>query len=624
MRPSQTFHVLEKLLDLPTAPLRRKGVELSIDDDRVVREVYLQWLSLMYDLGYLPPVSLKRDIRRLWTDMVQADVYDLNSAMAECLNTVRVQRRKGFKVLCGSISPHLYHLVIEDFELVLKDDVNAAKRLVQLFSYTGRLSLNDIDLTQQLLDDYLHTESIMYDDFPENVITALNKILRKWLGTYVPGQIVPKHGPGGIAEQGRCAIQTKYELLRSDGMLTYAFGEPWWVGCDGRQSRRSKTIFVPKSYKTFRTISMEPATLQYFQQGVWNLIENQVHRNSYLRNHIGFRDQSRNRKLAMQGSVNRDYATIDLSSASDSVSYSLVKKLFRGTWLLRYIVTTRSKETLLPDGRVVQLRKYAPMGSSLCFPVETLIFAALCEHVTRVNHVIGKYSVFGDDIIVPTQCAQALMRLLGVLGFRVNYDKSFYLDTCWFRESCGGEYCDGFDVTPMRVSRKYASRNDDERFRKLIDKANEAYHRGYRVLRYFYLSKLNFHEKGYLFSPTSVLSDNYTNYHLRKRWSNRYQRIEVRAISSKTTYNDDEFRRQDELIRYRHWLEVCYGRLSPVADWWANKRRLDDASGHIVREADFESIVCRPVVVLRETWMQKPFELSDQQLLDLHLGRTNK
>ncbi|DAD50817.1 TPA_asm: RNA-directed RNA polymerase [ssRNA phage SRR5466725_5] len=599
MRPSQVFHTLETLRNNSSVTFCRKGTELSLGDSLTVSDVYLQWLCLIYDLGYLHPSNLKRVAHRLWRDFSKADVYTLNQACAECLHSIRMQTPVGFKGHCGQISSHLFNLVKEDFSRCLSGDVESARRLIQLFSYTSRLSLNDIDLTQQLLDDYLDVEENILQQFPDNIVHALNKIIRAWFGAYTPDEIVPRHGPGGIAEHGRCSLEAKYKALATDGALQYAFGDSWWVhGIRRKQPRISRTIFVPKSYKTFRTISMEPATLQYFQQGVWRVIENWVESHQSLRSHIGFRDQTRNRRLAQLGSMYRNYATIDLSSASDSVSYELVKKLFRGTWLLRYLVVTRSRETLLPDGRIIKLKKFAPMGSSLCFPVETIIFASICEHVTRVDHVPGRYSVYGDDIIVPTQCVEKVMRFLEILGFRVNYDKSFYQDTCWFRESCGGEFCDGYDVTPMRVSRKYASREDDVRIAKLIDKANEAYTYGYRCLRYFYINKLQ--KTGYklYFAPTNLVSDNYTNYHTRKRWNSRLQRIEVHVSNMTTIYNKREYSSQDESIRYRHWLETCYTR-----------KNLCDG---------FESIVCRPMVTMRDTWLVKPYERHDQPFIDSH------
>lgn len=615
MRPHEAFHVFELIRSNSLSPLRRKGVVLSVDDSQTVYDVYQQWLMLLLDLGYLHPETLLRDGRRLWLDITKEDVLDLNNAFAECLQLIRLQTNKGFKALCSRISSHLYHLVKGDMELILAGDVIAAKRLIQLFSYTSRLSLNDIDLTQQLLEDYLANEELIPLDYPSDLLTALNKVLRRWLGPYVPQEIIPKHGPGGIAERGRCSLQEKYSLLRTDRRLSYAFGDTscytQFASENSPLDRCSKTIFVPKSYKTFRTISMEPATLQFFQQGIWKAIENQVKGSSYrglrgefyhrrrlisryVNAHIGFRDQARNRLLAQEGSLNRNYATIDLSAASDSVGYNLVKRVFRGTWLLRYLVATRSTETLLPDGQRIKLNKFAPMGSALCFPIETLVFAAVCEIVTQEYHVTGDYSVFGDDIILPTQCVDRCIEVLGILGFKTNLSKSYTSSECWFRESCGGEYCDGFDVTPMRVSRKYASKEDNIRLAKLISLANTAYSKGYKHLRYFFLKKLRDEGITPLFAPTSLHSENYTNFHTAKRWNPYLQRLEVKVHDCISTI-DRRGKKDHEEMRYFHWL------LNTVDRKYS--------------ELAFEANVRKTLVRFKSVWREKPVDEFDQLVI---------
>lgn len=603
MRPYQAFQVLEALRSSISTPLYRKGVRLSAEDTETTLDVYQQWCLLVLDLGYLHPDTLSRDTQRLWLEITKADVLDLNNAMTECLKLIRLQTYRGFKGPCSRISTHLYSLIRDDLVLIDRGDVFAAKRLIQLFSYTSRLSLKDIDLTQQLLDDYLETESQIKDSFPDRLVSSLQLILKRWLGSFVPGEINPCHGPGGVAEHGRCSLEDKYRYLASDQRLEYTFGEPYWV-VDSVQSeltRTSQTIFVPKSYKTFRTISMEPPTLQYFQQGIWKLIDSTVARNGYLRNRIGFHDQTRNQRLAKQGSIDRNYATIDLSAASDSVSYDLVKKLFRKTWLPRYFLATRSTHTALPDGQIIELKKFAPMGSALCFPVETLIFASICELVTRECRVSGQYSVFGDDIIIPTQCVERVMELLETLGFHVNRDKSFYHETCWFRESCGHEYCDGFDVSPMRVSRKYASLNDDVKLTKLIQLANNAYIYQFKNLRYFFLQKLKRTGWIALFSPTCLLADNYTNYHTKKRWNSDLQRIEVRVSNLTTLVNKKTKEEQNESIRYRHWLESTAGRYT-VGD-------------------GFESLICKSSTCIQSAWQRKPYEIADRDFIELNVKR---
>lgn len=604
MRPCHVYATLEELKNSSSAPMSRNGCILSDADSQTVKEAYQQWLALLIDIGYLPPDGFIRTARRLWTDMVRVDVYVLLESMTECLQSVRLQTCSGFKAHCLKVSTHLYPLIKDDVVLSCEGDVFSAKRLIQLFSYLSRLSLQDIDLTDSQLKSYLEIEDNMPHIHESPFVLSLNKIMREWIGPYCPEEPLPQHGPGGVAYHGRSAsIEVKYKDLTTDGLLRYAFGEPWWIVGPFRSvmERMSKTIFVAKSWKSFRTISMEPSTLQFFQQGIWKVIDSQVGRNSYLRNHIGFHEQERNRTLAREGSLKRNYATLDLSSASDSVSYELVKAIFKGTWLLRYLVATRSRKSLLPNGQIVDLRKFAPMGSALCFPVETLVFASVCEHVTRVRGVAGHWSVFGDDIIVPSASADVVMRSLQTLGFYVNNAKSFVAESCWFRESCGGEYCNGFDVTPMKISRKYASQERDVRLKKLIELANTAFKYGFRNLRYFFIQKLRKSNYVPLFAPTSLLSDNYTNYHTERRWNRSLQRIDVKVTDLTSKSDEKLLSKQDEAIRYLHWLITTADRKSVGLG--------------------FQSVICKSTASIHQTWMSKPYELSDQEFVANHSGQ---
>lgn len=623
MRPSQTILVLEDLRNSFRGPLFRKGIELSSYDRATVLDVYQQWLALMVDLGYLTHDCLLRDAQRIFQDMVRSDVLDLNGAFAELLQLVRCQTNRGFKALCKRISCHLYNILKDDMSKTLKGDIYAAKRLMQAFAYTGRLSLHDIDLTQQCLEGYMAVEESILDDYPEPLLQELNSYVRSWMKPFDSSNFKFHHGPGGVAGLGRTSLHAKYKHLDYDQMLTYSFGDPWWASDDanGELRRCSKTIFVPKSYKTFRTISMEPATLQYCQQGVWGEIRRITGESKFLRSHIGFDDQTRNASLAKVGSIERSYATLDLSSASDSVGYTLIKRLFRGTKLLRFIVTTRSKETILPDGQQILLKKFAPMGSSLCFPIETILFASICQHVTRVFGVPGDYSVYGDDIIVPTQCAGYAIQVLEELGFRVNLEKSFYQPDCWFRESCGAEYCNGYDVTPMRISRKYDSRDDVERGTALVSAANEAYRRGFRVLRHFFIRK--FRIAGWIpyFSTNQLLGDSYTNYHAKERWNPALQRLEI-LVSCEGAQRKKKQSLSEE-IRYRHWLEVTANRrngslANSLMPGFQFKRFSQTIESLMVE--GFVSYVGLTSKVVKERWMPKPYDPSDQRKIELHLS----
>lgn len=623
MRPSQVIITLEDVVAQLPCSLMRNGTRLSSRDSETVKDTYLQWTCLLLDLGYLSCDDLEADAHRLLSPMLESDVFLILQSFSECLQEVyngRLgHRNRGFKALCKSISPRLYNLIKADVIKASCSDIYSLRRLIQVFAYPSRLSLLDIDLTDQCLDDYKATELAFDDAASRSMTTALNRIIRRWFGKIDMSDLVFSHGPGGVAGLGRTSLDNKYLNLSIDPLISYTFKD-YEVPEFPRYSlngeilpsirtelaRVSSTIFVPKSYKTFRTISMEPPTLMYLQQGVWARIDHFVNRSRYLRDRIGFHDQTRNQVLAQEGSLNRKYATIDLSAASDSVSWQLVKDLFRGTPLLRYLVACRSTHTVLPDGTHMELKKFAPMGSALCFPIETIIFAAICEFVTREHNFSGRYSVFGDDIIVPTECVSDTFYVLESFGFRPNEDKSFFSEACSFRESCGGEFINGFDVTPLRISRKYTSQATDIGCIGISEMMNVCLSKGFRYLRSFLWRVMqrnkDFHAH---FSPLGLLSENYSNFHLRRRWNRRLQRVEIRAtqVVVRVSPRNEEIALFDSLNR----KQERYGR--PRRTYL--DRLLEDYQNFVpfYRQVS-ENETGMPVVKTRLRWMAAPEDSS--------------
>jgi hypothetical protein len=146
----------------------------------------------------------------------------------------------------------------------------------------------------------------------------------------------------------------------------------------------------------------------------------------------------------------RDWATLDLKDASDLLSLDLVRALFPDNWV-EALEACRSGSTKLPNGRIVTMTKHAPMGSAVCFPVMALCIWSI---VTNAIHLVsGTYEpvyVYGDDIIVPSEYRDIAQKALTVVGLKVNHAKSYSRGP--FRESCGKEYVDGIDVTPVYVN----------------------------------------------------------------------------------------------------------------------------------------------------------------------------
>lgn len=200
--------------------------------------------------------------------------------------------------------------------------------------------------------------------------------------------------------------------------------------------------FVPKNALVDRAICTEPELNGLYQLGLGDLLAD------VLRD-IGqdIRDQRRNQRAALYASLSGLLATIDLSSASDTVSRQLIWALFPSDWADLFD-RLRSAECYYESGGIMQMQKLSSMGNGFTFPVETLVFWAISSAVgdkykTRYGK---KIEVYGDDIIVPSACVGELMSTLTDLGFRVNPSKSFW--TGDFRESCGADYVLGINVRP--------------------------------------------------------------------------------------------------------------------------------------------------------------------------------
>jgi hypothetical protein len=88
-------------------------------------------------------------------------------------------------------------------------------------------------------------------------------------------------------------------------------------------------------------------------------------------------------------------------------------------------------------GKIIPLRTFAPMGSSLCFDVMQTIVACAIEQLTTARYY--GFHVYGDDVIVHQRAYYDTLTVLRDLGLKPNT-----LKCCGpasrFRESCGEEW----------------------------------------------------------------------------------------------------------------------------------------------------------------------------------------
>jgi len=300
------------------------------------------------------------------------------------------------------------------------------------------------------------------------------------------GRTVPRHGPGAVSE--KLSSNAKWNQRTWTTRLQGVF--PWeeFLIPNPRYKEEKeqelhvlepgaeipvRVISVPKTLKTPRIIAIEPAAMQYVQQGLYRAFLKAWKEDRYLSRMLGFDDQDPNRELARSGSLSGDLATLDLSEASDRVLNQHVLDMTEGfPHLSAAIQACRSRKADVPGFGVLRLAKFASMGSALCFPVEAMVFlAVILLGINRESSVpltrrslkgyVGRVRVFGDDLIVPSDHVLSVVNELDVFGHRVNVSKSFW--TGKFRESCGREYYNGEDVSIVRVREVLPTRRQNVR-----------------------------------------------------------------------------------------------------------------------------------------------------------------
>lgn len=336
---------------------------------------------------------------------------------------------------------------------------------------------------------FIHPDA---DPFEDHAVRKIFHLARRKIGrvlgsfSWDEASSLSAFGPGaavGVPRQ-RCHMVDKFGYLKPTvtgecATLAEAFikASPQWSSTVPVLSGRSEDCFeivrgsrvttVPKSAKTDRVIAIEPLMNMFFQKGIGACIRRRL---KTVR--VNLDDQTRNQELAKLGSVNGKLATIDLSSASDSISRGLVEWLVPDDWVTA-MKHCRSVWCTLPSGEEKFLQKFSSMGNGFTFELESLIFWAFCSSVlSYCGESARDLGVYGDDLIVESSVSELLIRVLDFAGFATNKSKTFVSGP--FRESCGKHFFQGHDVTPLYVRKDIA---DPERLLWLANSVRRLAHR---------------------------------------------------------------------------------------------------------------------------------------------------
>jgi hypothetical protein len=333
---------------------------------------------------------------------------------------------------------------------------------------------------RQYLDSFKSTDRDLDSIFSGNdpsqdlLLKRMKQLIARVLVNEDPTDIVPSHGGGSTAcrtpnwKKHHRRLMYYEKLDEVYPYSDYFFNSSTHLADEMQRLQeaenmgvpQARVLLVPKDSRGPRVISCEPAELMFIQQGIMRKLYGILENHRLTRGFVNFEEQRINRMLAEQASKDGGLATLDLSDASDRVSLELVRRVFPANWF-RCLNACRSEDTVLPTGEVITLNKFAPMGSSCCFPVEALVFwacavASIFPYGRISEKKIPPVWVYGDDIVIEPEYFELVTRGLECVGLKVNKDKSYWRGP--FRESCGGDYHCGVDVTPVRV-RKFLSKS---------------------------------------------------------------------------------------------------------------------------------------------------------------------
>lgn len=277
----------------------------------------------------------------------------------------------------------------------------------------------------------------------------------------------------GLFSNGATADRCKTRLQKVKAFAEHC---PYYISplyplssdCEPDQTN-IRLVTVPKTYRKARVIAECSAYRQFHLQGIRKRAEAAIAR-SVFSDLIVLNDQTINQEWARLGSVYDYYATIDLSSASDSISGHLARKLLPRQWY--DAITEWNTDYIDTDSGPIKRYTFQTSGNGSTFVIESVIFLSIALFATEMvtiltGRVCKEPRVFGDDIIVDARCFDTTSDFLAMLGFTVNSDKSFGAQSS-YRESCGAEFYCGLDTATQYYPRENLDEGSAEYLEHLV------------------------------------------------------------------------------------------------------------------------------------------------------------
>lgn len=487
--------------------------------------------ALFFDIAAGRPLVLRKSLARdLETILSRMDneglsfctitLPSLSKAMFQSFRTGHLVVPSGFRRAKGTSLPALLQGLMKeiytvDGYLLPQASPASISEVLQVCGLGYKLCVpQSAQREQAVIDAFLQTESDLCEleeSFPAGSLTlelakSMIEEVFHWKrpdGSLVfdPKEVIPRHGPGAVATGERGHRKWEFRRKYTDIHEFYPYYEyftpsrkglldriAWYRGLKTEIRGVAKVSLVPKDSRGPRLISAEPLEYQYIQQGLWREMLKLFETHPFTRQHVNFRDQGPNRELATAGSRTEkcwvSWATLDMKEASDRVSSRLIYEMFeRVPTVRRALFAARSHSTKLPSGEIVDLHKFAPMGSAICFPIESIVHYVLAIAIIVRNTALSRSEarrcvyVYGDDLIISPEYAELVMEQFPRFGLKFNPDKCFIHGP--FRESCGIEAFKGVDVSPARWRKPWSKRLDAVTAQAQSQFATLLYSRGY-------------------------------------------------------------------------------------------------------------------------------------------------
>lgn len=527
---------------------------LSRNDCQRVAHSLTLWFTTIHEVaswcGLERTYSFANLIR--WSGQQSPDVAVLNKECKDCLAILRdfdpdmgpmtFKRYKRWLVARGE-GNSVFHLLSSLFYRLWMDP-NVFSWLNTICQFWTRLTLKDLEwLETDMVNSYKESEASMKTwYYPMPIMDLLADIIGEWFNDFDTCGCLPRFSNGATREVKRGA-GTLQKVKRAKPMRFRQMAAQHLLGLTGDRLVRGGDLFpleeeyvvwasVPKSVDKRRGISFEDTSTQYLQIAAFDAMDRHLQRHPEIR--VNLHDQSLSQKLLLQRG--RVWSTVDCSNASDTVTLTLVNHIFSKCPVLRDLVLfLRTPNVLLPDGTMLTMEKCFPMGSALCFPVESIVFASVARLAcTLVGIPLDSYRVYGDDTVIDSRAYLMFIRLLQLLNFTVNEDKSF---GPWhsFVEACGIEVWLGRDVTPCRLPRGFdivelRKGRSPQQLLAAIELINRLGEYGLRQPRRYLLKELLAIYRDIPFSvhpELGVYDPNPCNDHLRSRRSTEYDHLDA-------------------------------------------------------------------------------------------------